>query len=179
VDDSRSEQQDSQDPLEAVDEGRVVPQLCKGVLARAGEEQAQGSEGSDVRPDGNVGHCGSCAVSPPCLCKENGDVHGQLRKDSCLLQNHYSDLAAGLGSDGCRHGLPADGGMEGALLIAVEFVFQVVVGCVAVVVGTREGPNVARVIEGGISVVVLCCGGGKVQLDQEVKDGQAANDEGE
>jgi hypothetical protein len=68
--------------------------------------------------------------------------------------------------------------MEGALLIAVEFVFYVIIGGVAVVVGTREGPDVARVIEGGISVVVLCCGGGKVQLDQEVKDGQAANNEG-
>jgi hypothetical protein len=56
--------------------------------------------------------------------------------------------------------------MERQVFIALQFVFGVVVGVVAIVAGTPEGPHIAGVFEDAVGVVVFGRGGGEVELDQ-------------
>jgi hypothetical protein len=64
--------------------------------------------------------------------------------------------------------------MKCKVFIPFQFIFSIVVGFIAIVAGTSEGPHIAGVFEGAVGVVVFGRGGGEVELDQEVNDGYSA-----
>lgn len=76
--------------------------------------------------------------------------------------------------------------MEGEIFVVVNYVFGIVgIIVVVVIVGSAmvargsERPDIGRVIESAISVVVFGGGGGQVELDEQVEDGDGAYDKRE
>ena len=75
--------------------------------------------------------------------------------------------------------------MEGEIFVMVDYVFSVVVVIIVVVVGSTmvarapERPDIARVTEGAVGVVVFGGSGGQVELDEQVEDGDGGYDKRE
>jgi hypothetical protein len=102
-------------------------------------------------------------VLAPYTRYKHSDVQTQLRQYRDFLQYNDGKFPTGLGDGGGRYRVSR---VEGKILVTVEFVFGIIiVGVGAIVTRTSEGPDIARIVENAVGVVVFRCGGGKVELD--------------
>jgi hypothetical protein len=90
-------------------------------------------------------------------------MESQLCQYRHFLEYDDSEFSARLVYSYGGHGID---GMKRKILVPIKLVFGFFVGFVAIVVRTSEGPDIGRVLEDAVGVVVFRRGSGEVELDQ-------------